>query len=135
MNRLKAWMLRITAFPVAASVALRLTLAVANAQQTIPSSGVTTVDQLGQVLCNVIGYFFWIVIVISVIMVLVAAFQYVTAGDDTEKTSKARKTITYAAIGIAVALLAESIPSIVSDFFSGASSNLQLDSSCSPESF
>jgi len=55
--------------------------------------------------------------VVSVIMVLYAAFMYVTAGDDTEKTSTARRTLTYAAVGIAVALISTALPDIVGSIF------------------
>lgn len=78
---------------------------------------ITDEGDLQRFMCNILGWFFWIIIVISVIMVLVAAFDYVTAGDNTEKTTRGRKRITYAAIGIAVALLAAGLPSIVSSVF------------------
>jgi hypothetical protein len=54
-----------------------------------------------------------IAIPLSVIMVLVGAFQFMTGGGDPEKISQARKTILYAAIGLAVALMAGGITSIV----------------------
>lgn len=74
---------------------------------------ITDEQDLKTLMCNILEWFFWIIIIISVIMVLVAAFDYVTAGDDTEKTSRGRKRITYAAVGIAIALIAAGFPSIV----------------------
>jgi hypothetical protein len=50
-------------------------------------------------------------------MVVYAAFQYATAGDDTEKVATGRKTLTYAAVGIIVALCAAGFPSIVETVF------------------
>ena len=88
-------------------------VSIALAQTSSATSPVTDETDLQQLFCNIIAWFFWIVIVISVIMVLVAAFDYVTAGDDTEKTTRARKRLTYAAVGIAVALIAAGFPSIV----------------------
>jgi uncharacterized membrane protein len=56
---------------------------------------------------------FMILMVVGTIMVLVAAYLYLTAGGDSEKVSKATKTITYAAVAIIVAILARSFPVIV----------------------
>lgn len=67
--------------------------------------------------CSIINWFIIILLAISVIMVLVAAYNYVTAQEDTEKTSKARRTLTYAAVGIAVVLIAYGFPQLVSSLF------------------
>jgi hypothetical protein len=75
---------------------------------------------------------FWILISLSVIMIMWAAYLYVTAGDDTEKVKRATKTITYAAVAIVVALLAEGFPVLISSMFpntTGASSPLSCNSS------
>ncbi len=64
-------------------------------------------------ICTFVGYFFWFVLTLASIFVIVAAFRYVTAQDDVEKTSKARRTLTYAAVGVAVALCALAFPLIV----------------------
>ena len=103
-----------------------LIVGVADAQAGPPqgNSGLITtpVNTAGGVLnlvCAVAAWMFWFILAISVIMMIYAAFSYVTAGDDTEKTSRARRTITYAAIGIVVALLADQLPNIVASFFSG----------------
>lgn len=131
MRKLKLWMIQTPIFSVVAVVAMKISLSVAYAATgNTPSSGVYDTQDLGKVFCNIIAIFFWIVIVVSIIMILLAAFNYVTAGDDTEKTTKARKMLTYAAVGIAVALLAEGFPQIVGSIFPSADS-LQM-SSCAP---
>lgn len=98
---------------------LRISTALAQTNTPPAPPPVLVVDSgnLNTLLCNFIGYFFWVVIGISIIMVLVAAFDYVTAGDDAEKTTRGRKRLTYAAVGIAVALLAFSLPLIVVSIF------------------
>jgi len=63
---------------------------------------------------------FVVLMAIAVIMVLYAAYLYVIAGDDTERTTKARKTITYAAIAIIVALVAKGFPSLVGSLFTSS---------------
>ncbi len=100
--------------------------AYAQQQQNGAPNPVQNVQQLQDVLCTFIVYFFWIVITISVIMILYAAFTYVTARDDQEKTSRARRTITYAALGIAVALLAVGFPNIVGSLFPNLNTSLNL---------
>ena len=94
-----------------------LGVATAHAVSQVPTPPVETESELQTFMCSIISWFFWIVLVISVIMVLYSAFTYVTAGDNQEKTSKARKTLTYAAIGIAVAIIAAGVPAIVSSIF------------------
>lgn len=78
---------------------------------------ITTKGQLITLFCSVISWFIAILLGISVIMVLVAAYNYVTAQEDTEKTTKARRTLTYAAVGIAVVLIAYGFPQLVSSLF------------------
>jgi len=70
-----------------------------------------------KILCPIAAAMFWVLIAISSIMVLVAAYMYVTAGGDSEKVSKAHKTILYAAIGVAAALLAKAFPVVIASIF------------------
>jgi heme/copper-type cytochrome/quinol oxidase subunit 2 len=72
---------------------------------------------LQTLMCNIISWMIWILLAVAIIMIVMAAFEYVLAGDDTEKTTKARKTLTYAAVGIAVVLLAYGFPAIVASVF------------------
>lgn len=57
---------------------------------------------------------------IAIIMLLYGAFQFLTAGGDSEKIKDARHTITWAIVGIAVALISFNIPGILSSFLGGA---------------
>ena len=133
MNTLKFWGVKaVTAFSAAGVIGAFSMVAHAAAIQrtgTIATGGVSDQATLGILFCNIIAAMFWILIVVSVIMILIAAFQYVLAGDDTEKTTKARKTLTYAAVGIAVALLATGFPSIIASVF-GPSVNISVTSAC-----
>ena len=95
---------------------------VASAAVTPAPADITTWPQVMIAICTAVGYFFWFVLVLASIMVIVAAFNYVTAQDDTEKTAKARRTLTYAAVGIAVALCALAFPTIVGSLISPSSS-------------
>ena len=102
---------------ISTSVFLGAGISVAFAQTTATQAPITTQAQLVTLFCSIINWFIVILLAISVIMVLVAAYNYVTAQEDTEKTSKARRTLTYAAVGIAVVLIAYGFPQLVSSLF------------------
>lgn len=74
-------------------------------------------DVVNKILCPTFSLMFWILMAVSMIMVLMAGFQYATAGDDTEKTTKGRKTLTWAAVGIVVALSAKAFPVLVASIY------------------
>ena len=80
---------------------------------TIPTGGPTSETDFWNLLCTGVLWFFAIVIVISFIMLLVAALTFMTGGGDEEKVGRARGLLTYAIIGIAVALLARAILFVV----------------------
>jgi cytochrome bd-type quinol oxidase subunit 2 len=119
MNTLKRWSYRASVFAVSLLLIAKLPfMLVAYAVSTPPTEApIETEPELAGFLCNIISWFFWIILVISVIMILYAAFTYATARGDEEKTTVARRTITYAAIGIIIALIATGFPSIVSSIF------------------
>ncbi len=116
MNKIKRFFVSspILIAPMLWGIQISTALAASTSGATSP---ITDASDLQEFLCSVVDWFFWIIIIVSVIMVLYAAFEYVTAGDDTEKTSRARRTLTYAAVGVAVALLAAGFPSIVASVF------------------
>jgi len=62
---------------------------------------------------NVTNWVFYIMMIISVLFVIVGGFLYMTSGGDPDKAGKGRQMITYAMIGIVIALLARVIPAIV----------------------
>lgn len=79
------------------------------------------VQSLGQVqslVCTIINWLFWGLMVLAVIMFLVAAYRYLTSSGEPEKVGKANKTLLYGAIAVVVGLLAGGIPLIIGSFFS-----------------
>jgi small-conductance mechanosensitive channel len=110
-------------------VAVLVNALAAHAQAVTPApTPIQTWPQVMIAICTFVGYFFWFVLALSSIYVIVAAFWYVTAQEDVEKTSKARRTLTYAAVGVAVALCALAFPLIVGSLVAPSSS---LKLSCS----
>jgi len=81
----------------------------------ISSVGPTNVSGLVDVIRNVVKWVYVIFFIIAVLFILFAAFTYLTAGGDSEKVAKAKNQIIYAAVAIAVALLAVGVELIVKD--------------------
>ncbi|MBU6500504.1 MAG: hypothetical protein KGJ89_01590 [Patescibacteria group bacterium] len=109
------------AAPSAFFIALQLFASVANAAVSGTGIDISTPDQVVGIICRIAADMFWILIALSTVMVLFGAFTYVTAGESAEKVNSAHKIITYAAVGIVVALLARGFPYIVASVL-GASS-------------
>ncbi len=61
----------------------------------------------------IIRWIYTIFLVVAVVFVLIAAFQYLTSGGDKDKVKKANNMLMYAAISIVIAILAFSITKIV----------------------
>ena len=88
------------------------------------SAQITLVNPLGGN-CNdincvaqeIIGFIWLISIPIASIMVLVGGFQMMTSAGDPEKFSSGKKTLTYAAIGLLVILLAGGFVSFIKSLF------------------
>jgi hypothetical protein len=70
---------------------------------------------------EIAGFIFYdIATPLATIMVLVGAFQMMTSAGDPEKFSQAKKTLTYAAIGFAIALVAGGVTSIIKNVITGS---------------
>lgn len=85
----------------------------------MPFSSTTPAGASGATCClfstinNIVNWIFLIVIAIAVLFIVIAAFMFITSGGSPEKTASARQYILFAAVGIAVALLARAVPAIV----------------------
>tara|TARA_Y100000310_G_scaffold311535_1_gene357873 strand:+ start:112 stop:483 length:372 start_codon:yes stop_codon:yes gene_type:complete len=75
----------------------------------VPTTGATLITRI-QLIAN---WVFGIFLAISLIFIIVGAFQFVTAGGDPAKVSEARQKLMYAVIGIAIGLLVLGIPAII----------------------
>lgn len=65
---------------------------------------------------NVVMWIYRIFFIIAVMYILFAAFAYLTGGDDVEKMTVVHNRIKYAAIAIAIAILAVGLELIVKNF-------------------
>ncbi len=78
-------------------------------QQTGPTS---VSDAVGWVI-TIVQWFYTIIFILAVFFILLSAFYFITSGGDEEKTKKAKNTLLYAVIGIAVGLLSYGIVTFV----------------------
>lgn len=79
-------------------------------------SRVSTVGGLVDTIRFVVRWVYIIFFVIAVLMIIFAAFTYLTAAGNEEKVKKARDMIIYAAVAVAVALLAVGFEQIIRTF-------------------
>lgn len=100
----------------AALFALALVPLMAAAQGGAPSSlptiGTTPTGLIG-ILCGLANWMFTFLVVLAVIFVIYAAFKYLTAGGEPENVGKASSMLIYAAVAIAVAILAKGFPLLI----------------------
>lgn len=72
-------------------------------------------------LAEIIRYIFGFMIVVVVLMLMISAYMFVTAGGNPEQVTKAKNFLIYALIGLAVAVLARGLVGIVLTMLWGAS--------------
>ena len=70
-----------------------------------------------RILETALAWIYTLFFVIAAIMIVWAAFNYLTAGGDEEKVDKAKGAIKNAIIAIAVAIVASSVKFVVGNFF------------------
>jgi hypothetical protein len=83
--------------------------------QSITLTNPLSCDTLGACLDSIVPKLVQIAVPIVAIMVVVGAFQIMTAGGKEEKVTSGRKTLLYAVIGFAIILLATSVRFIIQD--------------------
>jgi len=79
-----------------------------NCDTGLPTVGATN-TQLNSFLATVFG----VLAVVAVILLVIGGIQFMTSGGNSEQTNKAKNTILYALIGLAVAISAELIVAFI----------------------
>jgi hypothetical protein len=87
---------------------------------TAPSTagGTTKINTL---ITDIVNIFSAVVGVISVIMIIVGGFQYITSGGDTGKVGTAKTTIIYAIVGLVVVAFSQFLVQFVLNKVAGTS--------------
>jgi len=112
----------IISFVIISIGVLTLNNAVAMAQISgipgVEQVGPPTVGGLVDLVRQIVRWAYIIFFIIAVLMIILAAFSYLTAGGDAEKVNTAKNRLIYAAVAIAVAFLAVSFETIIKNFLS-----------------
>lgn len=74
------------------------------------------------VVCLGLQWLFTAAIIFSIVVVLLAAYDYMRSSGDPALVKSATNRLVYVAIGIAVALLARTVPVLIGSVFGAASS-------------
>src|SRR3989344_3834140 len=81
----------------------------------------TSLDDFFNLICSATNLLFTLIVVLSIIIFLYAAFLFLTGGGSDDKTKQARQYLLYGIIGIIVALLAKGLVLVVVNIVSGGS--------------
>ena len=88
-------------------LSLVLTPALASAQDILGDNDF--IDALN----SIVNWLFTVLLIVAVIFILIAAFNFITAAGDPEKVKTARQFVIYALIGVVVAFLARGLVGFV----------------------
>lgn len=83
-----------------------INIAYASTTITSPTGVVNAITRLSGILYSVL-------LALAVLFILVGAFQILTAGDDAKKFERGKKQIIYAAVAVAIGILATGIITLV----------------------
>jgi len=64
---------------------------------------------------NIIGFIFYLAIIIAPIIIIFGGFLFITAAGSSERINTAKRVILYAVIGLAIALFAKGLISVIKD--------------------
>lgn len=82
----------------------------------VPGPIITQPSQISELVLRILGWISGIIMFIALIMLLFAAFLYLTAGGSEDRVGKAKNYLLYAIVGIVVAILAYSVQPFIESF-------------------
>ncbi len=100
--------MRISLFSIAALMLAFPVLAIKSAPDNV-----NTIEDVISIINTAVNWLFTLILAIAVIMLLWAAFLWMTSAGDEEKTGNARKTLIYALVGVAIAIIAKGLVSVI----------------------
>jgi hypothetical protein len=110
---LMASVLAVLALPVVAVTGVDPTKTTADPSSGNLPTGPTTGNQLLALVDVATNWIFAIFTVLTIIFVLLAAFQFVTAGGDAAKVGEARQKLIWASVGIIIALASKGLVPVI----------------------
>jgi hypothetical protein len=107
-------------------------LAQANNNPPAPAGSKPVFSSLNDVaakLCTVFQWLFTFALIVSFIYIVLAGIRYVTAGGNPEKVKGVHQALIWAVVGVAVALVARSVPDLIAVFL-GATGKITGPAAC-----
>ena len=92
----------------------------------IPTDIIDEPGKIVGILNTVAGWLFTILFALAVVMIVYAAFLYLTAAGSPDRLTSAKKTLIYAIVAIVVALVAGGIPLLIESILTDSSNGLGL---------
>jgi len=83
------------------------------AEPNVDNPPITNLQQMVDLIEQVAKWIYAIVFALAIIFILIAAFQFLTAGGNPDTIAKARQNIIYALVAIAIAIIAWGLPKLV----------------------
>jgi len=80
---------------------------------TLPPSSITTTAELEAIVDTIINWVYFAFVAIALVMIILAGLQFVTGGGDPTAVAQARMKLIWAAVGIAIALIARGFEPII----------------------
>ena len=87
-----------------------------NQPGSTPQVNIDSVSDIKAIMDKIIGWAFVFFFALAGVFILRAPFYYLTAGGDSKTVDSAKSKLIYAAIGIAIALVARSVAGLVEAF-------------------
>lgn len=83
-----------------------------------PVTTVTTGGNLVTTIQALTNWFFVVFLLLAVIFVILAAFQFLSGGGDPQAVAQARQKLIWAAVAVIVATMARALPTVVNNIIS-----------------
>jgi len=81
----------------------------------LPTGGPTTVGGIVQIVTNVMNWVFVLFVIIAIIFIILAAFQFLTASGEPAALAQARTRLIWAAVAIGVAIIAQFFDDVIAN--------------------
>ncbi|MBN2197799.1 hypothetical protein JW698_01210 [Candidatus Wolfebacteria bacterium] len=86
------------------------------AEELAEGSPIDDPDDVFVILAKIVKYTYTIFFIIAIIFIIIAAFNFLTGGDQPEKIKSAKNQIFWAVIAIAIALISTGAAQIIKSF-------------------
>lgn len=80
---------------------------------------INNINDILKIINNIATWMYRIILAAAVIIILMAAFTFLTSGDKPDNIKKAKNQILYAVIGVVISIIAFSVSTIITNILNG----------------